>query len=139
MKDGLWLDGEKQKDRETESCMHLAFLFVCILLNALFFTTNTTTTTTNTTRTRYFEDVKVDILTYGGNEDNIQFKRMECELGDCSKVERFYGDQSNTDFLETVANKRPEGWDIIIDDASVSSHVCVFLFSFFRFGHFCSN
>lgn len=137
MKDGLWLDGEKQKDRETESCMHLAFLFVCILLNALFFTTNTTTT--NTTRTRYFEDVKVDILTYGGNEDNIQFKRMECELGDCSKVERFYGDQSNTDFLETVANKRPEGWDIIIDDASVSSHVCVFLFSFFRFGHLCSN
>ena len=70
--------------------------------------------------TNYFANVQVDIMTYGGKEDNLQFTRMECELGDCSKVERFYGDQSDTDFLESVITKRPDGWDIIIDDASVS-------------------
>ena len=71
--------------------------------------------------TKYFSNVQVDIVTYGGKDDNFQFTRMECELGDCSKVERFYGDQSDTDFLESIITKRPDGWDIIIDDASVSS------------------
>ena len=70
--------------------------------------------------TKYFDDSKIDMITYGGANNDLNFTQKECELGDCSKVELFEGDQSDTDFLDTVLEKRKDGWDIIIDDASVS-------------------
>lgn len=68
--------------------------------------------------TKYFDDATVDMMTYGGAKNDLTFERMECKLGDCSNVTRFEGDQSDTDFLDTVLKQRQGGWDIIIDDAS---------------------
>ena len=68
--------------------------------------------------TQYFEDVHVDMLSYGGSRDNLVFEDESCSLGDCSKIHMFHGDQSDTDMLEKMSSERPEGWDIIIDDAS---------------------
>lgn len=68
--------------------------------------------------TRYFDDVHVDMLTYGGSRDNLVYHDRSCDLGDCSKIHMFHGDQADTDMLQDIMNQRPEGWDIIIDDAS---------------------
>lgn len=75
--------------------------------------------------TKYFSDASVDVITYGGAKNNLAFNRIECKLGDCSKVTRFEGDQSDTDFLDSVLKQRQSGWDIIIDDASVSEGLMV--------------
>lgn len=68
--------------------------------------------------TKYFDDAYVDMMTYGGAENDLTWEPLECKLGDCSKIERFEGDQSDTDFLDTVMKQRSDGWDIIVDDAS---------------------
>ena len=68
--------------------------------------------------TQYFDDVFVDMLTYGGNNDEIKFESKACDLGDCSKIHTFYGDQADTDMLHDMMRQRPDGWDIIVDDAS---------------------
>ena len=66
----------------------------------------------------YFKDASIDMLTYGGNDNKLKFDAHECELGNCDKIHMFFGDQSDTDMLEDMARQRPDGWDIIVDDAS---------------------
>ena len=51
-------------------------------------------------------------VTYGGNDDKIKFNSEQCELGDCSKIHIFYGDQSDEDMLDDMIRQRPDGWDI---------------------------
>mmetsp|Transcript_8244 Transcript_8244/g.9489 ORF Transcript_8244/g.9489 Transcript_8244/m.9489 type:complete len:371 (+) Transcript_8244:111-1223(+) len=64
----------------------------------------------------YFSDIKIDVYSYKGKNNNANDFKFNCE--GCSNVHVFSGDQADTDRLDEMMKERKEGWDIIIDDAS---------------------
>lgn len=78
---------------------------------------------------KYFgPHARIDVVTYGGDGDKIKFDNptINCTRdnygsggADCGQIHMFYCDQSDASKLEMdVVAKRPDGWDIVIDDGS---------------------